>query len=321
MSPIVITTGARLHFGLLAIGTAVGREFGGLGLMVDQPGYEIAFEPAASDIATGCDLASQRAAEFVARYRSAAPADRQPPPCRLDIRRAIPSHAGLGSGTQLGLAVARGLAMLAGEAPTVAELALRVGRGRRSSIGIHGFQFGGCLLEGGKGPTHSLGVLLGRADFPGDWRFVLVRPRQNAGLSGEAELSAFSQLAPMAEAVTGRLLRIAMADFLSAVKGSDFSACSDALYEYGRGVGEYFSQVQHGIYAHSEMAALADYLRQQGISGVAQTSWGPTLCVLCPSRSEAERLVAMLSHGRWQECEFRIVSALNRGAVCCAGSE
>ena len=39
MKCVVVTTGARLHFGLLAHGQVGCREFGGIGLMIDRPGF------------------------------------------------------------------------------------------------------------------------------------------------------------------------------------------------------------------------------------------------------------------------------------------
>jgi predicted sugar kinase len=35
---VAVQTGARLHFGLLTQGQEAGRRYGGLGLMIDQPG-------------------------------------------------------------------------------------------------------------------------------------------------------------------------------------------------------------------------------------------------------------------------------------------
>ena len=66
---------------------------------------------------------------------------------RLHIEEAIPSHAGLGSGTQLALAVGSALAALEGLALDLREIATRLGRGARSGIGIVTFQHGGVVLD------------------------------------------------------------------------------------------------------------------------------------------------------------------------------
>src|SRR5690606_25545309 len=104
-----------------------------------------------ADDVVGPEFDRRRAAEFVATYRAHCPADEQPPPCRLEIRETIPPHAGLGSGTQLGMACARALQLMSSTGDFSApRLATRVQRGRRSALGIHGFERGGFLVDGGK---------------------------------------------------------------------------------------------------------------------------------------------------------------------------
>src|SRR6266851_3133678 len=54
---------------------------------------------------------------------------------RITIDEASPEHAGFGSGTQLGLAVAAALARLHGARVATSDLAKAIGRGARSEIG------------------------------------------------------------------------------------------------------------------------------------------------------------------------------------------
>src|SRR5262249_25766711 len=157
---IRVETGSRLHFGLFNLssddawsnvdGDAVipARRFGGVGLMVESPGILLAAEPAKSWSASG--PLSERALEFARRFSSSLVAQ-ELPPHRFVIERAAPEHAGLGTGTQLGLAVAEVLAVSAGHPEwAVPELAARVGRGHRSGIGVHGYRHGGFIVDGGK---------------------------------------------------------------------------------------------------------------------------------------------------------------------------
>jgi predicted sugar kinase len=97
---IIITTGARLHFGILSYEPVSGRHFGGAGLMIDSPGFHLLVTPNARDVVFGPEDYKIRGLEFLNRYRSLA-LKQQPPPCRLELRSTIPSHLGLGSGTQL----------------------------------------------------------------------------------------------------------------------------------------------------------------------------------------------------------------------------
>lgn len=199
ISRVQVTTGARLHFGLLSHHPVGGRRFGGAGLMIDSPGFQI--EATRSDLDDVEVLLDEgfspreefglrlRATEFQAEYGKTCPESVRLPGTRIVIHRAIPTHAGLGSGTQLAMAVAKALSVLADEGevdPT--ELARRAGRGARSALGIHGFAQGGFLVDGGKAEgDNGIGVLAARAEFPHEWRFVVVTPLGTVGVSGEAE--------------------------------------------------------------------------------------------------------------------------------------
>ncbi len=133
---VTISTGARLHFGPLSFRPESGRHFGGIGVMIDQPGFVIHLTQAERDDIVGESLIPRRTWTLLERYRSTVTRDRQPPAVRVNITAEIPEHQGLGSGTQLGLALARGLSWLAGEENVdVQTLALRVGAGpgRRSA--------------------------------------------------------------------------------------------------------------------------------------------------------------------------------------------
>ena len=45
MSAVTVSTGSRLHFGLLTHRPKSGREFGGVGVMLESPGWTIRVEP------------------------------------------------------------------------------------------------------------------------------------------------------------------------------------------------------------------------------------------------------------------------------------
>src|SRR3990172_259095 len=113
---LAITTGVRLHFGLLShrgpssAATGSGRNFGGVGLMIDAPRFRVSIRRAETDAVRASMAYRERVEQFVATYRSACPPDRTPGPCKIEVLDEIPPHAGLGAGTQLGMAIAQGLA-------------------------------------------------------------------------------------------------------------------------------------------------------------------------------------------------------------------
>ena len=322
MKSVVVTTGARLHFGLLAHGQAGRREFGGIGVMIDRPGFVIRAAPAPVD-KLACGTWQGRVETLLAELRSADGSSSFTGPLDLEIQRAPPAHAGLGSGTQLGMAVAKILSILAGESEiTAAELARRAKRGLRSALGLHGFQQGGLLVEAGQRESSEISPLVARADFPLQWRFILARPLGVTGLSGAAEMNGFARLAPMPQELTDRLCRIALMEILPAAIERNFANVGESIGQFGRLVGEYFAPVQGGVFADERMRRLAKVLESRRIRGFGQSSWGPTMFVLCPDAEFASHLTADLANEpAGIECEFTIAAPLNQGAEVIASED
>jgi len=310
MNSVSLITGARLHFGLLVQGPPSQWTYGGLGMMIDQPGFALRVRFSETNVFHATPPTAARLEQMTARCL--------PPgakvPVEITLTSEIPAHAGLGSGTQLGLALAAALSRLHGEPPPpVSELANRSGRAERSAIGTVGFEAGGLIAQGSRADDGTLRPVVTRCDFPPDWRFVLVRPREHQGLFGESERNAFREMPPMPDAQLRHLLGL-QSELMTAAATCRFEAFSRDLYEFGQQVGGYFSQVQGGVFASPLMEQLAQRLRAAGITGVGQTSWGPTLFALCESQQSAESVAEMVRDSiDLRDCEVRIVRAMNRG--------
>jgi beta-RFAP synthase len=266
------------------------RRFGGVGLMVEQPGVTLQATPSSEWEVAGS--LAERALFFARRFaKSVGRAARMP--MKLTVGPGAREHAGLGTGTQLGLAVAHALA-LAWKLKTkdICELAYLVGRGDRSALGIHGFAQGGLVVDGGKGRTGSTAPLIARVDFPRDWRILLVLPEGGEGLHGAAESLAFERLqvneSPLAR--TEVLCRLVLLGLLPALVEEDVQAFGEALHDFNARVGAGFSPVQGGIYAHARTAELVAYFHRQRVPGAGQSSWGPTVLAIFGDPDRAEYL-------------------------------
>jgi beta-ribofuranosylaminobenzene 5'-phosphate synthase len=319
---VQITTGARLHFGLLVAGEHDRRTYGGIGLMIDEPGFALTVRKAAADCLDATPETILRLQELLSRLRQTGPCA----PVEITVTREIPAHAGLGSGTQLGLAIAAAIGRLAGETELRAvELARRVSRGTRSAIGTIGFVSGGLIAQGTLSEDGSLTTVTQRGDFPDEWRFVLVTPRDYAGLSGDAERRAFRELPPLAEATLRELLGL-QTQMMNWAAAREFDEFNEVLREFAYRVGEYFAPVQSGLFADWRMDELARHVDSfvGDIYAVptclGQTSWGPTMFVACRNADDAGDIVQFIhEYARcrvipWDNLDVRIVAARNRGA-------
>ena len=268
---------ARLHFGVLDLLGDRGRRFGGIGAAIPAPSLLLEAAPAAGLEADGPDAA--RVLEFARRFAAHHRVDLR---LRFRVHRSIPSHAGLGSGTQLALAVARAAAELtAPPLPTdVAALARAVDRGLRSGVGTWTFAHGGFVLEGGRvGTDHAdrVAPLLARLAFPPAWRCVVAVPRGKPGLTGDEEAAAFARLpAPDAREVE-RVAHVVLMQLLPALAEADLTGFGTALGEVQRITGGWFAPAQGGVFAPGETRALVERLREWGAVGVGQSSWGPAV--------------------------------------------
>lgn len=325
---VIVSTGSRIHFGLLTHRPKSGREFGGLGVMVDSPGWTVSVSiPGATTgsdsdlivvadaVVAACPETERRISNVIERFRRRKRVSI--PSLEIDVTQAIPSHRGLGSGTQLALATARAIDVCldVGHIP-VGKLAAVTGRGLRSAVGTWGFEAGGLIVDGGKLETDSVGSLATRLDFPSDWRFLLILPQSFSGLSGDDEITAFEKLPGMSQEMTDALCRLTLMGFLPAVQNRDFGRAAMVLAEYGRRAGEYFAPAQGGVFVDPRMHDFSRLLADNGIEGFVQTSWGPTCAVLCRDESMAATaadLVGSTPHGSDYNCA--IASPLNQGAT------
>jgi beta-ribofuranosylaminobenzene 5'-phosphate synthase len=300
---IRVETGSRLHFGLLRPPPVDGqRGFGGCGLMVEAPAVRVSVEPAADWSATG--PGADRALA-VARLVAA---DR---PHRIVVDACPPEHVGLGVGTQLSLAVARAALHLApGDSPGAKYLARLAGRGGRSGIGLHGFERGGFLVDGGKRDADEIAPLVARAEFPPEWRVVLLTPSIRSDWHGERERAAFAALAnsPADDA----LCRLVLLGMLPALVGRDLPAFGEAVYEYNARAGEPFRAAQGGTFA-AEAAELIVWLRGQGVTGVGQSSWGPTVFAVVGDENRAAG-ITVAARRRWADIAIVVTAGRNAGA-------
>ncbi len=315
MNAVHISTPSRVHFGLLRLHESPGLSYGGLGMMIDRPRVELEMATEEAWDVTG--PSADRAREFAHRSLAGLHAPQQPQALRIRMLADIPEHSGLGSGTQRALAIAAGVRSLAGLGPaTAAELAALAGRGARSAVGSHGFVHGGLIWERGRTRDQQLSELSARVALCESWRIVLVGIRARTGLSGALERRAFEAVPPVPPAVTAELEALADERILPAARRADFPAFSEGVFDYGRLAGECFAAVQGGPFAFQETADCVAALRQWGVRGVGQSSWGPTVFALTPDEASAVALTDQLkSLPTASEYTLTIASPDNRGAV------
>lgn len=314
-----ITTGARLHFGLLDIAAP----FGGCGVMIDEPATVVEATPAEQfgycEI-NGLHDHAHRATAIARRIAERSGGSAMLPPVNLRVTQAAPPHTGLGSGTQLSLAIAEVIVQLL-HSPRLASIAcdtsfwrdiwLRAAdRGKRSAVGTYGYQQGGFITEGLQPESRDgvLNTLNRRIDLPAQWRVAILLPETDfhleATVSGEQEQAKFAALPPVPRQHRDSLARLLTDSLMPAIENADFSAFCDALTQYNRTSGLLFADVQGGAYHGEATSQLIHRLLQQGYPGVGQSSWGPGVFVWHPDTRSAEQF-----RKQWSRPDCRVLIA------------
>jgi beta-RFAP synthase len=305
---VAVRSPARLHLGFLDLNAPSGRRFGSVGLTLEWPAMRLIVERG-----DGISITGEPAARAESCVRRLAEQLGLPPGCRMQIVEAIPEHVGLGSGTQLAIAVGIALTRLHGLDLTARQVAALVARGQRSGIGIGAFESGGFLVDGGRGDREEPPPILARAAFPDGWRILLMLDPAMRGLHGESEAAAFQALNRFPEGTSARICRLVLMQALPALHERDLAAFAGAIGELQRITGDHFAPAQGGRFVSRAVSDVLEWLRSQGIEGVGQSSWGPTGFAILGSAAEARSLAAA-AQTRWgRRLEFKICSARNRG--------
>lgn len=302
---------ARLHFGFLDLHGGLGRRYGSLGLAIDTPVTELIVREARSFSAHGTE--ATRADDALRRLAKALNLDRS---YAAEVKQAIPSHAGLGSGTQLALAIGAALARLNGLPETGRALGEMVDRGARSAIGIAAFDEGGFIVDGGRGPDDGAPPVLARHPFPESWRVLLVLDPKGVGVHGDKEASAFASLEPFSDREAGHLCRLVLMRLLPGLVERDLTAFGAAISEIQAIVGEHFAAAQGGgLWSSPAVGRAVERLEAAGAAGIGQSSWGPTGFAFAPSEDAARRLYQSTAEAaRGEGLEVLITRGRNSGA-------
>ncbi|MGZ5006679.1 MAG: beta-ribofuranosylaminobenzene 5'-phosphate synthase family protein [Methylobacter sp.] len=315
-STVSVIAPARLHMGFIDLSGSLGRHFGSVGVALNEISTRLSVSGAEQLVITG--PAAQRAKKCVSMLCEAL---RVSDKLNIAIETAIPEHVGLGSGTQMSLAIGAALSEFYGLGLSVREIAAMTDRGLRSGIGIGVFEQGGLVVDGGRGEKTITPPVLAHMDVPDDWRFILAFDQRGQGLHGQQEIQAFKELPPFPRQEAARLCYLLLMQGLPAVAENDITQFGDVITQLQRSVGEHFSSVQGGVFTSPEVAAAMQWLERQGAVAIGQTSWGPTGFCAIDGADLAEAITeqARQEFAHFENLSFVVTSARNSGGDVFAG--
>lgn len=305
-----ITTPSRLHMTLIDMNASRGRVDGSIGLTLDKPVISITAER--SDIIEV--KGSSEHAERMKKSTAALLPDGKG--IHINIEKDYPSHIGMGSGTQAALAAGMAVNRLYDLGLSVHEIAVKVGRGGTSGIGVAAFEKGGFILDGGHKFSEKKAFLpsaasrlppapvLLRQDFP-DWPLIIAIPRQK-GASMKNEVNIFQKECPVPLREVEQLSHVILMQLLPALAEEDIAAFGsgiNAIQELG------FKKREVALQPVSNV--LMKSLREGGAYGAGMSSFGPTVYAFGEDTDELRKIAGEFIGNKGQ---VFITKPRNKGA-------
>ena len=299
---MIIKTPSRLHMTLLDLNGIHGRIDGGVGITIKKPclnleavqaydGIEVGFSKSCKQIGGLVEDYTAKINNSTLKIMDALKIDGG---FKFTVTSAYPPHSGLGSGTQLSLAVAKLVSTINGHDITALDLAKIVGRGGTSGIGVESFENGGFIVDGGHKKIDKDGFLpssassatpppiLARYDFPEEWKIVLVIPNVERGVSGAKEIDAFKNYCPIPLGEVEKLSHLMLMKLMPSVLESDLDSFGSALNSI-QDLG--FKRIENKL-QNSLLSEIMDNLRVAGAAGVGMSSFGPTIFAVTDSNEQ-----------------------------------
>ncbi len=293
---IEVKTPSRLHFTLIDLNGSLGRIDGGIGVTLDYPNVLIEAEPSKSILVEGekKDLAESIIRKAINKI---SPGNG----VKIKIKSTIPDHVGLGSKTQLSLALATAINRIYARNFSVRELVKIVGRAGTSGIGVAAFERGGFILDGG----HSFGPgkqkekflpssaslappapVIIRQDVPEDWFFVIGIPNVDKGAHGAREVGIFKKYCPIPLREVEKLSHLILMKTLPAIMDKDIEVFGNSLHEIQK-IG--FKKVEVEL-QDRVVKKLINFMIEKGAYGSGVSSFGPAVYGLVSGIETAEKL-------------------------------
>ena len=309
---VTVEAGARLHLGFIDPLGGSGRRYGSLGVAIRRPFFSLTAELTKRGV-TVKGSSRKRTRHLIGLFKKHL---RYTGGLRVSVHNEIPEHVGLGSGTQISLALGTALATLLEREVDVQELARAAGRGAVSGIGTATFEKGGFVVDGGI-PT--IGIedaeeearshvppLLFRHSVPKDWVFVIALPNIPRGFSGAAEEQAFSKVPSDPTEEANEIGRLVLMQLLPALIEENIIHFGQALTTIQRLVGDCFAAAQGGRFANPVIATCITAMLEAGAFGAGQSSWGPACYGLSRGTTAVEAIKQAVS---------RVLDATSGGTI------
>ncbi|MCP4763764.1 MAG: hypothetical protein GY870_18480 [archaeon] len=339
---VKVKTPSRLHCSLIDLNGSLGRIDGGLGLTLREPNFEIEFldnksllngnkgegefketigkervlqsklgkiflsveDPNCNDTDFLLETIAELAISFIKSvYNEYKLYKSEKFPIGIKIYNHLQPHLGLGSKTQMSLAVGAGISKILDLDLDNFTLTDIVGRGGTSGIGYRSFDQGGFILDCG----HKFGKneekesflpssasnsakparTILRYDFPEEWSILVILLNVKAGASNTEEINIFQEYTPIPLKEVREISHIILMQALPGLIERDLSTFGSAISKI-QDIG--FKKIEISL-QHQRVKELMKFQRENGVKCVGMSSFGPAVFSIFESESAANEML------------------------------
>ncbi len=285
-----ILSPSRLHLSLIDLNASLGRIDGGMGICLENPYTHIRAERAEKIEITGSSLLAER------MEMAASAVLPEGEGLHIHVEKDVSAHIGLGSGTQAALCAAVAVNELYDLGMSIRELAIAVGRGGTSGIGVAGFETGGFLVDCGhhfseKGSFSPSSTsmappapIIFREDFP-DWHIVLALP-DTQGAYDSMEVDIFKEKCPIPLNEVQEVSHVVLMQMMPAIVEKDIESFGESI-DHLQNVG--FKKEEVNLQS-LEVQSLITFMRNAGTFGAGMSSFGPAIYGFVESENEGRQI-------------------------------
>ncbi len=299
---INVKTPSRIHFGLMDMNGELGRVNGGCGVALQEPHWFLTISLSSEEMDSIKGEAKNRVEKALKMVKEAFPHLSQHHH-EVVVKKAILEHVGLGSWTQLLLALAKALHQLENRdhVLTTVELARTLSRGGTSGIGIAAFEAGGFIVDGGHSTRTSHNdsspflpysttkrsppPILVQVPVADKWWFAVIEPKNATRLGGGFfdEEQAFEMNCPLPADEMGKVVRLVTIKLIPGFIEHDFTAVTESINSL-QFLG--FKKTELKLVDRRVVKAMRSF-HQMGIA-CGLSALGPSLCCVFEDKSHFE---------------------------------
>tara|TARA_B100000035_G_C20983388_1_gene546586 strand:+ start:367 stop:1326 length:960 start_codon:yes stop_codon:yes gene_type:complete len=282
---------ARIHLGFLELDQTLPRFFGSMGLTVSNFCFEVQISKSKNlNVVTEHENLKKKTLDIFYKFKKKYDVNF----CNIKIKKIIPSHIGLGSGTQFSLTIGYLISKINNLNISIDEIALFLNRGNRSGIGVQSFKEGGFTIDiGKKKDANNLPLKLTNIKWPQDWKIILLFDLKGDNVFGENEISKFEEVNKRYRSKFNYNYSTLFLKILPGIIEKDFNSFTEGIQLIQSNMSEIFYK-NSKKFSSKNINYIFDYLRKKKIKGFGQTSWGPTGFIFCEDSKKRNQLLSSI---------------------------